>query len=354
MAAPLNMIEQDWQFQFAHWPWLLLPLIALSVYLGSRWWLDKLIRWRFPDAMITISQRYYHPRYALLKALTNRHTTQRQHVKWISVLLIWGFIIFCSLALAQPEWVRQQVHEPEQFRDIVFVVDTSVSMLQKDYVLDGERVDRMTLLKGILSRFIDQLKGNNISIVVYADAVYTLVPLTQDHQLAKSMLSRIHTGLAGRSSALGNALAQAVHESQQSQSRQRVVVLFTDATRLTGRIKSDVATEMARQAGLRIYTVAIGARTFEASEKQLAGLIYDPADIKKLEAIARHTDGKFYWAGDTRTLGNAITDIEKAESQQQNPQVIYVRQPLYYWPLLFALILFTIAQWLNRQPIKTS
>lgn len=354
MATPLSLLEQGWQFQFAHWPWLLLPLIALSFYLGSRWWPGRRMRWRFPDAIITISQRYYHPRYRLLKTLAQRHATQQHHSKWISVLLIWGFIVFCSLALAQPEWVRQQVREPDQFRDIVFVVDTSVSMLQKDYVLDGQRVDRMTLLKGILSRFVDQLEGNNISVVVYADAVYTLVPLTRDHQLVKSMLTRIHTGLAGRSSALGNALAQAVHESQQSQNRQRVVVLFTDATRLTGRIGSDVATEMARQAGLRIYTVAIGARTFEASEKQLAGLIYDPADIKKLEAIARHTDGKFYWAGDTRTLGNAIADIEKAETQQQNAQIILVRQPLYYWPLLLAIVLFTAVQWSNMQHRETA
>lgn len=353
MATPLSMLEQGWQFQFAQWPWLLLPLLTLLIYLVTRWWLGKLVLWQFPDASITISQRYYHPRYAILKSLSSRNATQQSHFKWMRMSLIWGFILLCSVALAQPEWVRQQTREPDSFRDIVFVVDTSVSMLQKDYVLDGERVDRMTLLKGILSRFIDQLEGNNISIVVYADSVYTLVPLTRDHQLAKSMLARIHTGLAGRSSALGNALAQAVHESQQSQNRQRVVVLFTDATRLTGRIKSDVATEMARQAGLRIYTVAIGARTFEASEKQLAGLIYDPADIKKLEAIAEHTNGKFYWAGDTRTLGNAITDIEKAESQQQNAQIIYVRQPLYYWPLLIALLLFTIVQWLSMQERET-
>lgn len=354
MAAPLDILQQDWQFQFAQWPWLLLPLIALTVYWLSRVVFKNSVQWYFPDASVTVNQRYYHPRYALLNTLATRQIDARQHYKWLRLGLIWGFIVFCSVALAQPEWVRQQLHEPEQFRDVVFVVDTSISMLQKDYILEGQRVDRMSLLKGILSRFIDQLKGDNVSIIVYADAVFTLVPLTRDHQLAKAMLSRIHTGLAGRSSALGNALAQAVNESQRSTNRQRVLVLFTDATRQTGRISTDVATEMARQAGLRIYTVAIGARTVDAAEKQTAGLIYDPANIKKLEAIANHTGGKFYWAGDTRTLGNAITDIEKAESQQANAQIIYVRQALYYWPLLLALLMLTAMQWLSVQQKVTT
>lgn len=349
----MTMLEQGWQFQFAQWPWLILPLVLFMGYFLIRWLLRRDIHWRFPEATITINQRYYHPRYSLLKTLSSSHAKEKNYARWLRIVMVWGFIILCSVALAQPEWVRKQLREPEQYRDIVFVVDTSVSMLQRDYLLKGERVDRMTLLKGILARFIDQLSGDNVSIIVYADAVYTLVPLTRDHQLAKAMLARIHTGLAGRSSALGNALAQAVHESQQSTNRQRVLVLFTDATRQTGQIKSSVATEMARQAGLRIYTVAIGARTVEASEKQAAGLIYDPADIQQLEAIAKHTGGKFYWAGDTRTLGHAITDIEKAESQQQSAQIIYVRQPLYYWPLLFALLIFTVTQWLNlRQRVQ--
>lgn len=347
MADAMNMQGQDWQFQFAHWPWLLLPLLLLLLYTLHRL-LRRNMSWHFPDALLGISQRYYHPRHALLKKLSlNKARHESILLSALRPLMVWLFISLCCVALARPEWVRQQMQEPEQYRDIVFVVDTSISMMQRDYLLQGQRVDRMTLLKGILSRFIDQLHGDNVSIVVYAEAVYTLVPLTADHNLVKTMLARIHTGLAGRTSAMGDALAQAVHEAQQSVNKQRVLVLFTDATRLTGAINADVATEMARQAGLRVYTVAIGARTYEASEKEVAGLIYAPADIHKMEAIAQHTGGKFYWAGDTRTLGNAIKDIERAERQQQKPRMLYLRQPLYQWPLLLALITFSLLQMIN-------
>jgi len=344
----MNLAEQDWQFQFSQAYWLWLPILLLVLFLLVKWLASDRVQWQMPDALMSLNRPYYHPAFDLIRTLTeNKIAAELGYFKWLRLILVWVFITLCCVAMARPEWIRKQWQQPDQFRDIVFVVDTSVSMMQRDYLLDGKRIDRMSLLKGVLSRFVTQLQGDNVSIVVYADAVYTLVPLTRDHELAKTMLARINTGLAGRTSALGNALAQAVHETQQSGNQQRVLVLFTDATRLTGEINVDVATEMARQAGLRIYTVAIGARTYEASEKKIAGLIYDPANIQRLESIAKHTGGKFYWAGDTRTLSGAIKDIEQAESRKDKPQVLTIRQPLYQWPLLLALGIFTLMQYMN-------
>ena len=298
-----------------------------------------------PGFRLIDNQQYLHPQYELIKKLVNvKNSGTIRYFRWLRFILIWLVISLSFMAMAQPEWIRKHLQESSKYRDIVFVVDTSISMMQRDYLLNEKRIDRMTLLKGILSRFIDRLKGDNISIVVYADSVYTLVPLTRDHHLARTMLSRVSVGIAGRSSALGDALAQAVHEAEQSINRNRVLVLLTDATRLTGGINSNVAMELARQAGLHVYTVAIGARTSEASEKKISGLIYDPADIERLKKIATHTGGHFYWAGDTRALSNAIRDIELAERSQDKPGIKYIRQPLYQWPLLAAIILFTVLQ----------
>jgi len=340
MAGTVNILDQQWQFHFAVWQWLMAPIILFVVYLMLKWLVNLRLNWRVLDFASTSSQHYFHSQYAIIKRLVESRITQTMsYSKWLSGLLAWLCVIMFFIAMAQPEWIRKQLQEPEKYRDIVFVVDASVSMIQRDYILQGERIDRMTLLKGMLSRFIDQLKGDNISIIVYADAVYTLVPLTRDHELAKTMLSRVKVGIAGRTSSLGNALTQAVHETTQSANRQRVIVLLTDGTRLTGKINSEVAMELARQAGLHIYTVAIGARTASASEKKISGLIYDPADIQKLKTIAKHTDGKFYWAGDTNALSSAIQDIQQSERSQDKPQMLYVKQPLYQWPLLIALLM---------------
>ena len=349
-----TLVHQAWQFQFVQWLWLLVPVFLLVALLFLRYVASVSLQWQLPAGLSSVSQSFRHPRFELITALYGKsHLRQAGLIKWFRMIVAWLMICLLFIALAQPEWVRKELQEPSKFRDIVFVVDTSVSMIQRDYLVKGQRVDRMTLLKGVLTRFIDELKQDNVSIIVYADEAYTLVPLTQDHELAKTMLSRVQIGLAGRTSALGEALAQAVHEAEQSRNKERVLVLLTDATRLTGKIKSDVAMELARQAGLHVYTVAIGARTYEASEKKQSGLIYDPADIDRLKTIARHTGGKFYWAGNTDSLSNAIKDIEKAERSKEAPVVLYIRQSLYQWPLLLAIIMLTMLQLsnLSRRPV---
>ena len=338
-------VQQAWQFQFVQWQWLLAPVFLFVVLAFLKIISGVSFKWHLPAGPGSVSQSFHHPRFELISVLYSKsHLRQAGLIKWSGIILAWLMVSLFFVALAQPEWVRKELQEPSRFRDIVFVVDTSVSMIQRDYLVKGQRIDRMTLLKGVLTRFIDQLKKDNVSIIVYADEAYTLVPLTRDHALAKTMLSRVQVGLAGRSSALGEALTQAVHEAEQSQNKERVLVLLTDATRLTGKIKPDVAMELARQAGLHVYTVAIGARTYEASEKKPSGLIYDPADIERLKAIARHTGGKFYWAGSTDSLSNAIKDIEQAERSQEAPRVLYIRQSLYQWPLMVAVIMLTILQ----------
>ncbi|NOY67449.1 MAG: VWA domain-containing protein [Gammaproteobacteria bacterium] len=348
MNGAIDTLSQQWQFHFANGFWLIAPVIIFSGYLMLKLFTGSRFRWRLLDYSSTSSQHYFHSQYELIKHLVESKITKTTgSSKWLNQFLVWSCVSLFFVSLAQPEWVKKQLQKPEKYRDIVFVVDASVSMIQRDYILQGQRIDRMTLLKGMLSRFIDQLKGDNVSIIVYADSVYTLVPLTRDHELAKTMLSRIKVGVAGRTSALGNALTQAVHEANKSSNRQRALVLLTDGTRLTGKINYQVAMELARQSGLHIYTVAIGARSEAAAEKKASGLIYDPADIQKLKAIAKHTAGKFYWAGDTNALSSAIQDIQQAERSQDKPQMLYIKKPLYQWPLLLGLLVFSGLQYFS-------
>ena len=345
MASSVDASEQLWFFQFAYVEWLLVPVVLMFLFLLNHYFSIVALRWRMPGYMEAVSHHYFHARFKLIRKLVDQKVEQtRQHSRSVQTIVLWLVIFLCCLALAQPQWIRKQLQKPHKYRDIVFIVDASVSMSQRDYILEGKRIDRMTLLKGMLSRFIDQLQGDNVSIVVYADSTYTLLPLTRDHVLAKKMLSRIEVGVAGRTSAMGNALTQAVQEAQKSTNSDRVLVLLTDGTRLTGEIHSDVAMEMARQAGLHIYTVAIGARTTDASEKKVSGLIYDPADTDRLKKIAEHTGGRFYWAGDARALSEAIYDIEQTESKTEKPRLLSIKKPLYQWPLLVAVLLFTWLQ----------
>jgi Ca-activated chloride channel family protein len=213
-------------------------------------------------------------------------------------------------------------------------------MTLRDYVMDGKRVDRMTLLKGVLDRFIQQLPGERIGIIVFGDAAYTLVPLTRDQSLLRRMLSRIQATMAGQYNNIGEAIALAIKQTQQQQQgqRRRVLVLLTDADKPTGAITPDSAAELARQAELPLYTVAIGATTKAAEEQRTTGLIYEPVDVAMLNSIATLTGARNYQANDARALEQAINDIAQHETNPRQAAPRYYREPLYLWPLLCAVI----------------
>lgn len=329
--------------QLAHpaWLWLLVPVLLI----GAGWYLrprrSVAQAGHLPGYSRAGQGRYRHPRFALLiEALAREPQSARPlHAAWRLAVLA-----CLVLALAQPERIGPKLPEPAQRRDIVFIVDNSVAMNLRDYVLDRQRVERLAVLKGMLHRFVNKLPGERISVVLYADRAYTLVPLTYDHGLVHAMLNRIDTGLAGRSNAVGDAVALAVKEASEAPDRRRILVLFSSAARPTGTIGPLDAARLAAQHQLQLYTVAIGAGNAEAEERRRSGLIYDPADVAQLQSMAHITGARSYLTTDTRELATAIEAIAQTEQKPAQQQPRYAREPLFQWPLLAGLGLLSLAQ----------
>lgn len=335
------------------WLWLL-PILILGSFL-----LRRIQRFEWPDIFNDWqTHRYVHPFFHILSKLSKPHSdTEESSRRWWHEWWRWLVFVCMILALSQPERIGQRLPDPPMQRDIVFIVDTSVGMMLRDYVLDKHRIDRMTLLKGILGRFVTNLHGDRISIVVYGDEAYTLVPLTPDHRLVQRMLSRIETGMAGRTNAMGEAVALAVKEANQAtpsssttfnsdshSKRRRVLVLFSQGARPTGQINPQEAAALAAEAHLTLYTIAIGAGSANNKEDKKVQLLYDPSDLERLKAMAERTGGKRYWANDTESLSSAIGDIAHIEQDSVIPPPRYDHQPLYQWPLLAGLLLLTVVQ----------
>lgn len=318
------------------WLWLL-PVLLLATLLWRR-----LGRRQSSASLATghsaTRQRVLHPLIALLP-----HSPASHKSSLTEVLVYSGIIIGLVISLAEPVRIGSRLPDPPQERDIVFIVDTSISMTLKDYVLDGERIDRMTLLKGVLDRFIQQLPGERIGIIIFADAAYTFVPLTRDQSLLRRMLSRLQATMVGRFNNMGEAIALAVKQTQQqsqqpaSGHRHRVLVMLTDADRPTGSIDPQTAAELAAEAGLPLYTIAIGATTAKAEQQRTTGLIYEPVDRGLLEALSARTGARNYQAGDAQALESAVTDIANSEANLRLVAPRYQRTTLYYWPLLVSV-----------------
>ncbi len=290
----------------------------------------------------TADLRVVHPLLPHLSVVaeTNRNGNGR--------MLLYSLVITCLLlALAEPVRIGQRLPEPPQERDIVFIVDASVAMTLRDYLLNGQRVDRMTLLKGLLGGVIDRLAGERMGIIVFGEHAYTLVPLSRDEHLLHAMLTRLNPTVAGRFNAVGEAIALAVSQSARQSTdrkRKRVLVLLSAASAPTGRIDPFAAASLAREAGLPLYTIAIGAGSSEAAEQRTGGLIYRPADLATLRALAEQTGALSFQAGNSDALTEAIADIQRRESNPHETAARHRYQPLYLWPLLLALTLLSLGQ----------
>jgi len=349
----LSVVEFLNAIHFLHpgwlWAWLL-SLLAISLLLkGNR--LGALAR--VPE--LFGAQSYRHTRLETLRQLYSRKAQQRTargaFRRWVSYALL---LLCIHVALAQPYRLGQQLPTPPEYRDTIYVVDTSISMVLRDYLVAGKRVDRMTMLKSVLTHFIEQLKGNRIGLIAFSEQAYTLVPLTADSALLKIMVRRLQPAvLTGRTSNLGKAMLYTLRQLQESDasnlSQKPVLVLVTDVNRTYRDVDPPAVAAYLYEQGYRLYTIGIGASSYEAQESRPSGLIYQPANFGLLKSIAERGGGQFYWADNVGSLQSAIQAIQSAERRQVEVEPRYITIPLYQWPLLAGLLWIVMLQlWAGR------
>lgn len=286
---------------------------------------------------------FYHPFTHFLPAPLHRH--KRNYLITAGTFAI---VILIITSLAEPVRVGKKLQDPPEERDIVFIVDTSVSMILRDYVLNDKRIDRMSLLKVMLDNFIQKLQGERIGIIVFGDTAHTLVPLTRDQALLQKMVTRIQSTMAGRFNAIGEGIALGVKQAKQHSinniTRKRVLVLLTDADQPTGKIEPVTAAQFARKENLPLYTIAIGSTGLTEGAQQQNDLLYSAVNLSLVKKLAAITQAKSYHAKNSYELDEAIKDITKHETNKQQVKPRYYYQPLYYFPLIAAIILFSLIQ----------
>ena len=327
-------------FQYPLWMWSW-PLVSLAVaYLLYGHRLRPLTR--VPD--LHASDTYRHPRMKILRRLHARAVEQQLAHGLFRRWAVYAVLLWCLfVALAQPYRLGARVPPPPQYRDTVFIIDTSISMELRDYLAGNKRVDRMTILKSVLTHFIEQLKGNRIGLIVFSEHAYTLVPLTADYALLKTEVRRLQPAvLTGRTSNPGLALLYTLHRLQQTglarQAHKPVLVLISDVDRANRNVDPRAVAAYLHEQGYRLHTIAIGASSYAARQKRVAGLLYQPANFALLQAIARRGGGRFYWANNVTSLGAAIRSIQSVERRPERAEPRHVTISLYQWPLLAGLL----------------
>jgi Ca-activated chloride channel family protein len=295
---------------------------------------------------------FYHP-LANFFAEDDKQNPSKKYFNIWTGLIISSFII----ALAQPILRGEKLPDPPPERDIVFLVDTSISMQLKDYQVDGVAISRMDLLRQLLDKFASRMQGERISVIIFAEQAFKLVPLSHDQNLIREMLQRITTSLAGRYSDIGSALLLALQEAKaqelqlstqaqsQGKKRHQTFILFSDADQSRGKVNVHAASALLAENDIPLFTIAIGGS--QSTETKTEGGLYHSVNMQLFDELADETNGKSYRVENSDTLEKAISDISKLRQNLAIQDPKYIQIPLYFYPLFFGLLLIFLQQFLT-------
>ncbi len=272
-------------------------------------------------------------------ASTHSHNLRRWPL-WIAAVA-WLLLVSAS---ARPQWLGDLIQLPVSGRDLMLAVDLSGSMQERDFLIGGKTVDRLTATKQVAGEFIQKREGDRIGLILFGEQAYSQTPLTFDRQTVRILLQEAVIGLAGRATAIGDAIGLAVKRLRRREQGQRVLILLTDGANTAGEVTPLDAADLAAREGLKIYTIGIGADKMMV--RDLFGTRYvNPStelDEKTLMAIAEKTGGRYFRAKNTGKLQEIYGHLDKLEPVEQDAQSFRPKWALFPWPLSGALLLSTL------------
>lgn len=256
-------------------------------------------------------------------------------------ILILSSIILMVIALARPQISSENKIIKKNGIDIVVALDLSNSMLQQDFT-----PNRLEVAKHLLNRFIEKRPDDRISLIVFGGDAYTKVPLTFDHSVVKDITSKLTTDdiTSNNRTAIGMGLGIAINRLKNSTAKSKVIILMTDGENNSGEMSPMGAANIAKELGIKIYTIGIGAKE----------LRYGPALIKNneldenlLKEIAETTHGEYFRASNEKEFENIFNKINQLEKTKIDGKTYCEHIEVFENILKIALVLLIIGAFLE-------
>lgn len=289
-----------------------------------------------------------------------RSARQLSGVKRLDLYLIALAWIFLVSSAARPQWLGDTVELPVSGRDLLLAVDLSGSMEREDFILSGQAVNRLVATKMVAGEFIDRRVGDRLGLILFGRNAYLQTPLTFDRETVKTLLYESVIGMAGKETAIGDAIGLAVKRLGKSadaakqsgaedgqgneQLSDKVLILLTDGANTAGEVEPIKAADLAAAKGLKIYTIGIGAdemvvRSFFSTRTVNPSI---DLDEKTLSSIAQKTGGKYFRARDMAQLAEIYQLLDELEPISSETKTFRPTTALFHWPLSIALLIATI------------
>jgi Ca-activated chloride channel family protein len=277
-------------------------------------------------------------------ARTIARDTRSRAGRWLWLLPVLAGV-FMVLGLARPQLAHGHTEVTASGIDIMLGLDVSGSMQALDFKIGDQRVNRIDVVKSVVSKFIDERPDDRIGVLAFAGAPYLVSPLTLDHDWLQQNLDRVTVGGVDDGTAIGSAIATGVNRLRDSHAKSKILILLTDGMNNAGKLSPEAAAEAAKALGVKIYTIAVGVRgeapvpvKDEFGNTRLVMAKVD-VDERTLQQVSALTGGAFYRATDTDSLKRIYDQINRLEKTTQVAQHFDHVQELYALALFPALAL---------------
>lgn len=308
-----------------YWPWfaLLLPL-------------PFLIKWLIPLKRNNKKNAFPELHFPALNRLKNAFSKspalEKRSDPLFFILLSLSWILLV-IALMQPEKVDQFKQVTNKGYDIMLAVDISASMQALDFSTTFKTTSRLDATKEVVSKFVRGRQGDRVGLITFGENAYLHVPLTLDTLAVSHMLNDAVSGMAGNATAIGDAIGLGVRTLRERPEGSRVLILLTDGEDNSSSIPPLEAAKLAKQYGIRVYTIGVG-------KEDLATIAID---TKLLKDVAAMTGGHFFLATDVKALESIYRKINQLEMTESNQTIFLIREPFYYYPLGCAMIFLILS-----------
>lgn len=326
------------QLAHPHYLWLLLVLVPLIA-----WYLYK--------------HRSLHPALEIssTKPFAKLGTPLRAWLMHLVFLLKLGAIACVIVILARPQTRDSWNTSSVEGTDIVIALDISTSMLARDF-----KPDRFEAAKEVAAKFVAGREGDNIGLVIFAAESFTSLPMTTDRSMIANYINDIKMGMLQDGTAIGDGLATSINRIKEGKAKSKSIILLTDGSNNTGNVAPITASEIAKQLGIKVYTIGIGTNGTAPypQENEFGRIVYTPLpvviDETTLRTIAENTGGKYFRATGNNVLKEIFAEIDRLEKTKMDLRNFSSTEDDYMPWATAALSLFGLAVLLRYTILRTT
>ncbi|MCB1063326.1 MAG: VWA domain-containing protein [Verrucomicrobiae bacterium] len=276
---------------------------------------------------------------------------------WLAALRLLALAALI-IGLARPQLGRGTTEVDASGIDILLAIDVSGSMEALDFELNGERANRLEVVKQVVKQFVDERPNDRIGIVAFAGRPYLVSPLTLDHEWLVKRLEEVRIGQVEDGTAIGSAIVSASNHLKDQDSKSRIVVLLTDGMNNAGAANPTTAAEAAKAIGIKIYTVGAGNRgqapmpVKDQFGRRRLQMVEVDIDEKTLKEVAAETGGQYFRATDTASLEQIYSAINQLETTKRKLKKYEDVGELFLYALLPGLFFLGVERFLGETRLR--